>query len=54
MEREVERLTPKADRVAGAVVAVVGISVLMMFTLLYTMTPPTTAMVEHRVTMNQK
>ena len=53
MKREVERLTPRTDRVAGAVVVVVGLSVLMMFTLLYTLTPPTTAMVEHQITMKQ-
>lgn len=54
MTREVEQLTPKTDRVAGAVVVVVGLSVLMMFTLLYTLTPPTTATVEHRVTMTRE
>jgi hypothetical protein len=54
MKREVDRLTPKTDRVAGAIVVVVGLCVLMMFTLLYTLTPPTTAMVEHHVTMNQQ
>jgi hypothetical protein len=54
MERNAERLAPKTDRVAGAVVAVVALSVLMMFGLLYTLTPPTVVMVEHQVTMNRQ
>jgi hypothetical protein len=55
MKREAGQLVPKSDRVAGAVVAVVAVSVLMMFGLLYALTPPTVATVsEHQVTMNQR
>ena len=54
MKREIERLTPRTDRVASAVVVVVALSVLMMLTLLYTLTPPTTATVEHQVTMKRQ
>jgi hypothetical protein len=55
MKREVGRIVPKNDRVAGAVVAVVGVSVLMMFGLLYALTPPTVATVaEQQVTINQQ
>jgi hypothetical protein len=54
MKREVERRVPRRDRVAAAVVVVVGLSVAMMFGLLYTLTPPTVATVEHQYTMNQQ
>jgi hypothetical protein len=55
MEREIGRIMPKSDRVAGAVVAVVGLSVLMMFGLLYALTPPTVATVAgNEITMNRQ
>lgn len=54
MSRKAERLVPKADRVASAVVAVVALSVLMMFGLLYTLTPPTVVMVEHQAAMDRQ
>ncbi len=54
MKREVERLMPRADRVASAVVVVVGLSVLMIFSLIHTLAPPITATIEHQVTMNQE
>ena len=46
------RLSPKADAVATAVVVVVGLSVAMMFGLLYTLTPPTFATVEPQYTQS--
>ena len=55
MTREVGRIVPKSDRVAGAVVAVVALSVMMMFGLLYALTPPTVATVAgQQVTINQQ
>ncbi len=53
MKLDAGRFISKTDRVAGAVVIVVGLSVAMMFGLLYTLTPPTVAMVEHQYSMNQ-
>jgi len=50
--REGGRRSPKADVVATAVVVVVGVSVAMMFGLLYTLTPPTVAFVEHQYTQS--
>jgi hypothetical protein len=55
MKREVGRVVPKTDRVASAVVVVVGLSVMMMFGLLYALTPPTVAtVVGQQVTINQQ
>ena len=48
MERPEARRSPRADTVATAVVVVVGVSVAMMFGLLYTLTPPTVAVVDHQ------
>jgi anti-sigma-K factor RskA len=45
-------LSPKTNLVATAVVVVVGVSVAMMFGLLYTLTPPTVATVEHKYTQS--
>ena len=45
-------LAPRTDAVAIAVVVVVGLSVAMMFAMLYTLTPPTVAFVEHQYTQN--
>jgi hypothetical protein len=54
MKREAERIAPKTDRVAAAIV-VVGLSVAMMFGLLYALTPPTVATVAgQQVTINQQ
>lgn len=53
MKREVERRVPKTDRVAGAVTIVVALSVLMMFGLLYALTPPTVVTVEHQMSEQQ-
>ena len=39
---------PKTNSVATAVIVVVGVSVAMMFAMLYTLTPPTVATVEHQ------
>lgn len=50
MDSEGGRLAPKTDFVATAVVVVVGLSVAMMFGLLYTLTPPTVATVEQPYT----
>jgi len=41
MKRAIGKPGPKTDRVGDAVVIVVGLSVAMMFALLYTLTPPT-------------
>jgi hypothetical protein len=54
MKNDASRLVPRTDRVATAVVTVVGLSVAMMFGLLYTLTPPTMAMVEHQYSVSQK
>ena len=54
MKRAIGKSGPKTDRVGDAVVIVVGLSVAMMFGLLYTLTPPTeVATVEHQYSMNR-
>jgi hypothetical protein len=47
------RRSPKTNAVATAVVVVVGVSVAMTFALLYTLTPPTVAIVEHQYTQQR-
>jgi hypothetical protein len=54
MKIETGRLVPRSDRVGTAVVTVVGLSVAMMFGLLYTLTPPTMTMVEHQYSVSEK
>jgi hypothetical protein len=55
MKREAGRIVPKTDRVTGAVAIVVGLLVLIMFGLLYALTPPTVATVAgQQVTINQQ
>jgi hypothetical protein len=53
MRPTIDKPRPKNDRVANAVIAVVGLSVAMMFGLLYALTPPTVTTVE-QYTMNQR
>lgn len=52
MDDQAGGLWPKTDRVGAAVVVVVGVSVVMMFAMLYTLTPPTIAVVEHQYTQS--
>jgi hypothetical protein len=54
MRPAIDKTTPRINHVANAVVIVVGVTVAMMFGLLYALTPPTVVAVEPQVVLSQK